>query len=87
MKPGVIQGATVIAGAKQGYLGLPLRPTQVNCTVNGPETLALQSAWYPTVDEIMAMFEGAPVILTAIGPKQQPVMLEVGQKTDATPMK
>jgi hypothetical protein len=79
MEIGVIEGATAVAGEKQGYQPLPLRQVMLNCTVNGEGTPAIQSAWQPTTDEVMRLFEGAPIILTIIGTRQPPVLLEVGE--------
>lgn len=79
MEIGIIEGATVVAGKDQGYQPLPLRQLLLNCTVNGEGTPAIQSAWQPTPDEVMRLFEGAPIILTIIGTRQPPVMLDVGE--------
>ena len=53
MQGGVIQGATRIVGKSQGYLGLAIRDETVNCTVNGPDTPAMVTAWLPTPAELI----------------------------------
>lgn len=78
MHIGRIDGATSVIGKSQGYLGLPLRHVSVNCSVSGDGTPAMESAWFPTPDEIDAIARGAPVILRIIGEQHPPVMLEVG---------
>lgn len=82
MNIAIIEDATTIVGESQGYNGLPIREVIINCSVNGEGTPAVQSAWQPTVDEVMALFAGAPIILTILGTRQPPVMLEVGKAPD-----
>lgn len=79
MQIGRIEGCTRVLGKSQGYLGLPLRDIKVDCTVNGPNTHALETAWFPTPDELAAMNAGAPVILRVVGTGHPPVMLYTGQ--------
>jgi hypothetical protein len=83
---GVIEGATRVIGKSQGYLGLPLRDVTVavrdiaiNCTVNGDDTPAMETAWLPTPDEIAAIVAGAPIVLRILGTAHPPCMLEVGK--------
>jgi hypothetical protein len=78
MQIGRIQGATRELGKGQGYIGLPLRDVIINCTVGGPSTPAMETAWLPTPDEIAAIVAGAPIILRVIGTAHPPVMLTVG---------
>lgn len=78
MQIGRIEGATRVLGKSQGYLGLPLRDVEVNCTVGGPATPGMQTAWLPDPGEIARIAAGAPVILTVIGSAHPPVMIEVG---------
>ena len=78
MQIGRIEGATRVLGQSQGYLGLPLRDVVVNSTVDGPQTPAMETAWLPTPDEIVAIVAGAPVILCVLGTAHPPVMLSVG---------
>lgn len=79
MQIGRIEGATRVLGKSQGYLGLPLRDVLINDTVNGPETPAMETAWFPTPDEIAAINAGAPVILRVLGSVHPPVMIETGK--------
>lgn len=78
---GRIEGATRVLGQSQGYLGLPLRDVVVNCTVDGPATPAMETAWFPNPDEIERIISGAPVILRVVGAAHPPVALEVGEPT------
>lgn len=75
---GHVIGATRTIGKSQGYLGLPIRDELINCTVNGPETPAMVTAWIPTPEEIARIVAGAPVHLRILGTLHPPVMLEVG---------
>ena len=75
MQIGRIEGTTRVLGQSQGYLGLPLRDVTVNCSVNGPDTPAMETAWFPTPEEIAAMINGAPVIMRVIGTAHPPVLL------------
>lgn len=75
---GRIEGCTRVLGKSQGYIGLPLRDTVVNCSVSGEHTPAMETAWFPTPKELAALHEGAPVILRIIGTAHPPVMIEVG---------
>lgn len=79
MQIGRIAGCTRVIGKSQGYLGLPLRDVILETTVDGPATPAMQSAWFPTPDEIAAINSGAPVILTVLGQGHPPVMLGTGE--------
>lgn len=74
-----IAGCTRVIGQSQGYLGLPLRDIEINCTVNGPSTPAMETAWEPTPDELARLNAGAPVILRVVGRAHPPVMIEVGE--------
>lgn len=79
MQIGIIQGHTRILGKSQGYLGLPLRDVLVECSVNGPKTPGMETAWLPTPDEIAAIVAGAPIILRVLGTSHPPVMIYVGE--------
>lgn len=79
MQVGMIEGHTRIIGKSQGYLGLPLRDVVINSTVDGPETPAMETAWFPTPREIEAIASGAPIVLTIIGIHHPPVMLSAGE--------
>lgn len=78
MQIGRVQGWARELGQGQGYIGLPLRDVIINCTVGGPDTPAMETAWLPTPDEIAAIIAGAPIILRVIGTAHPPVMLTVG---------
>ncbi|PZQ86021.1 MAG: hypothetical protein DI549_00635 [Ancylobacter novellus] len=73
-----IQGATRVLGKSQGYIGLPLRDELINCTVDGPSTPSMLTAWEPTPAEIARINAGAPVLLRVLGSAHPPVMIEVG---------
>ncbi len=79
MQIGHIVGCTRELGKSQGYLGLPLRDILIDCTVNGPDTPAMETAWLPTPDEIAAIVAGAPVILRVVGIWHPPVMIYTGE--------
>jgi hypothetical protein len=82
MQIGRISGCTRTIGKSQGYLGLPLRDVVLDCSVGGDETPAMQTAWFPTPDELAAINAGAPIILTVIGTGHPPVMLGAGELPD-----
>ncbi|MBA9070250.1 hypothetical protein FHR71_004016 [Methylobacterium sp. RAS18] len=48
MQIGRIEGCTRVLGKSQGYLGLPIRDEVITCTVGGPKTPAMTTAWLPT---------------------------------------
>jgi hypothetical protein len=81
MNPGEIKNATRALGAPESWdkdrLGecstLPIRDTSIN------GSLVMQSAWYPTREEIEAMCLGEPVILTIYGRSHPPVSLHVAE--------
>jgi len=79
MQIGRIEGCTRVLGKSQGYLGLPLRDVVIECSVGGPGTPAMETAWLPTPDEIARIVCGAPIILRVLGTQHPPVMLEVGE--------
>lgn len=79
MQIGMVEGATRIIGKSQGYLGLPLRDELITCGVNGDQTPAMITAWFPTPDEISRIIAGAPVHLRVLGTAHPPVMIDVGQ--------
>lgn len=78
MMIGRIAGATRVLGKSQGYLGLPLRDVTINCSVDGPATPAMETAWLPSPAEIAAIAAGAPIILRVLGTAHPPVMMDVG---------
>lgn len=80
MQIGMIEGMTRVLGKSQGYLGLPLRDIVIDSTVTGPDTPAMETAWFPTPDEIAAINAGASIILRVLGRAHPPVMLMVGSE-------
>lgn len=79
MQIGRIQGCTRTIGKSQGYTGLPLRDIVINDSVTGPNTPAMETAWFPTVEELTALVAGAPIILRVAGAGHPPVMLYAGE--------
>jgi hypothetical protein len=82
MQIGRIKGTTRVIGKSQGYLGLPLRDEVINCAVNGEQTPAMVTAWFPTPKELAALNAGAPVHVRIIGTGHPPIMVEVGETPD-----
>ncbi len=78
MQPGRITGCTRVIGQSQGYLGLPLRDILVDDPVNGQNTPAMETAWFPSPNEITAIARGAPVILRVLGRAHPPVLILTG---------
>jgi hypothetical protein len=78
MQVGVIQGATRIVGRSQGYFGLPIRDDAINCSVNGPDTPSMTTAWIPTPAELAALNAGAAVHVRILGRTPAPMAVEVG---------
>jgi hypothetical protein len=73
-----IEGTTRILGKSQGYLGLPLRDELVNCSVGGPDTPSMVTAWEPTPAELAALNAGAAVHVRLIGTAHPPISVDVG---------
>lgn len=82
MQIGRVEGATRVVGKQQGCMGLPIRDEMINCSVNGPETPVMVTAWMPTPDEIERINAGAPIHLRLLGTAHPPVLLEVGSAPD-----
>ena len=78
MQVGCIDGATRIVGKSQGYLGLPIRDERINCSVNGPETPAMITAWVPSSEELAALNAGAAVHVRILGVVPPPMFVFVG---------
>lgn len=78
MEIGRVEGCTRVLGKAQGYYCLPIRDELQNDTVNGPDTPVMVTAWFPTLDELVALNAGAPVHLRVVGTGHPPVMLGVG---------
>ncbi|MEO0589113.1 MAG: hypothetical protein AAFZ11_00985 [Pseudomonadota bacterium] len=74
----MIEGATRIVGRSQGYLGLAIRDELVECSVNGPQTPAMVTAWKPTPAELDALNAGASVHVRLLGTVPPPMMVMVG---------
>lgn len=83
MMVGRIEGATRVLGKSQGYLGLPVRDTEITCAVSGEGTPCLTTAWHPTPDELAALNAGAAVHVRLIGISHPPIMVEVGPIPEA----
>lgn len=79
MQIGRIKNATRTIGKSQGYMGLPIRDEKINCTVNGEETSAMVTAWFPTPKELEALNAGAPVHVRLLGINHPPIMVDVGE--------
>lgn len=79
MEIGRILGCTRVVGASQGYFGLPIRDELINCSVNGPNTPAMVTAWFPTPEEIAAIQAGAPIHVRILGKVPPPMMVSTGQ--------
>jgi len=73
----VIEGCTRIVGKSQGYLGLPLRDVLINCSVNGPNTPAMEIAFEPTPKEIEGLKEGKSLVLRILGRTPPPIAMWV----------
>lgn len=85
MQIGRIRGATREVGKSQGYRGLPLRDELINCTVNGPGTPAMVTAWLPTPRELELLNAGAAVHVRILGTVPPPMMVEVGEVPEDLP--
>ena len=79
MQIGRILRATRVIGKSQGYMGLPIRDEKINCSVNGPDTPCMTTAWLPTPKELEDLNKGAPVHVRLVGIGHPPIMVEVGE--------
>jgi len=79
MQIGRITGATRVIGKTQGYMGLPLRDEPINCSVNGPDTASMVTAWLPTPKELEDLNAGAPVHVRILGAVHPPIMVTTGE--------
>jgi hypothetical protein len=77
MQIGMIERATRILGKSQGYMGLPVRDTDL-----GPEGNCMVSAWHPTPKEIAAINAGAPIHIYVLGTAHPPMMVGVGESPE-----
>lgn len=78
MEIGRIASCTRVLGKRQGYAGLPVRDETFTCSVNGPDTPKMLTAWFPSPEELEALLNGAPIIVSIIGRDHPPIMLSVG---------
>lgn len=78
MKSRRIEGATRVVGESQGYIGLALRDEKINCSVNGPDTPIMVTAWEPNLNELALLNKGAPIILEILGTIHPPIIVKVG---------
>lgn len=79
MQIGRIKGATRVLGKSQGYFGLPVRDEPINCSVGGPGTPSMVTAWLPTPKELEALNAGAPVHVRILGTAHPPIKVDVGE--------
>ena len=84
MQIGRIRGCTRTIGKTQGYMGLPLKDIAINCSVSGPNTPAMVTAWLPTPKELELLNRGASVHVTIVGQHHPPIMVKVGELPDDT---
>lgn len=82
MKVGKIKNSTRTIGESQGYIGLPLRESyQPNAISIMPGISlpgkVLESLWEFSTEDVLAIYGGAPLILTVIGDGHPPVILRV----------
>ncbi|AVX04331.1 hypothetical protein MXMO3_01806 [Maritalea myrionectae] len=84
MMIGRVRDATRVLGKSQGYLGLPVRDEIVNDGTAGMCT-SMVTAWYPSVEELKALVNGAPVHLRVLGAAHPPVKIEVGPEPEPLP--
>lgn len=78
MHAGRIEGATRVVGKAQGYHGLAIRDQRINCTINGPGTPEMVTAWLPTPKELEALNAGAAVHVRILGTLPPPMLVDVG---------
>ena len=78
MLSGHIEGKTRTIGERQGYHGLDVRDELVYCTVNGPNTPVMVTAWEPTPQELKALNDGASVRVCIMGTVHPPINVSVG---------
>lgn len=84
MQVGMIEGATRIVGKSQGYMGLPIRDELIHCSVNGPETPAMTTAWLPTPAELAALNAGSAIHVRILGQVPPPMYVGVGPIPDGS---
>lgn len=85
MQIGRIEGATRVLGKSQGYGGLPVRDEPIHCSVGGPDTPSMVTAWLPTPAELQALNAGAAIHVRILGTGHPPISVTVGDPPDARP--
>jgi hypothetical protein len=78
MIPGVIQGANLRLGKPSDMSDEECKPLHVRRCTDESGYAIMQSAWFPSPDELKRMQEGAPVIFTVYGTVHPPIWLDVG---------
>lgn len=81
MQHGRIDGFTNELGRQQGYVPLYVRFGVEEYTDNMQQRWATpkaETAWFPTVEELEKLNQGAPVILILLNSEHPPVRVEVG---------
>lgn len=78
-----IEGATNIIGADQGYLALPLRQRETDYVIGHQtlKTVATETAWEPTPDELIRIQNGHSIIVQQLlfGADFPPIQVYVSQ--------
>lgn len=70
-----IEGFTRKLGKLQGYYELPVRDVPLEDGGN-----LMQTAWEPTPEELAAIVDGSPIIVSIIGTAHPPILLGVGPR-------
>ncbi len=78
-------GTTRVIGKSQGYLGLAIRDTTINCSVNGSDTPAMVTVWEPDPTELAALVAGGTIRICILGYEHPPIMVGV-QEVNECPM-
>lgn len=63
-------------GAPEGYEG-EIQPLPVLVTRNPDKSVTLSSFWLPTPEELAALNEGKPIMLSILDTKHPPVKVEI----------
>lgn len=79
MQSGRWTDETRYIGESQGYNGLSIADAVVNCTVGGPGTPAMRTAWFPTPEELAAINAGAPIVVELLGRQHPPISVFTGR--------
>lgn len=74
----MIEGCTRVIGKAQGYMGLPLKDSKIDCPISGPGTPIMTSSWMPTPEELVVLNAGAPVYVTIYGTSHPPILVATG---------